>query len=85
MKPSPSQLRLLSDTDLDQELASGEHDESTRSTIMLERIRRVAQARVRPNWINWVTLLVAIIGAILAGVAAWPVISDAGESAWFDF
>ena len=85
MKPNPSQLRLLSDEDLDRELSSGEHDEQTRNGILYEKIRRVSQSRSRPHWINWLTLAVALVGAIFAGVAAWPVIEGLGETEWFDF
>jgi hypothetical protein len=85
MKPNPSQLRLLSDHDLDRELSSGEHDETTRNAITYEKIRRLSQARARPSWIDWVTLAVAIVGAVLAGIAAFPVLADVGESKWFDF
>ena len=85
MKPNPSQLRLLSDDELDRELSSGEHDDATRNSILYEKIRRVSLARTRPHWIHWVILFVALVGAGLAGIAAWPVISDASESKWFDF
>lgn len=85
MKPNPSQLRLLSDDDLDRELTSSEHDEQTRTGILYEKIRRVSQSRSRLHWINWLTLAVALVGAIFAGVAAWPVIEGLGENEWFDF
>lgn len=55
MKPNPSQLRLLSDNDLDRELTSGEHDEYTRNGIVFEKIRRVSHARSRVHWIHWPT------------------------------
>lgn len=67
MKPNPSQLRLLSDDDLDRELTSGEHDEYTRNGIVFEKIRRVSHARSRVHWIHWPTLAVALVGAIFAG------------------
>lgn len=78
-------MRVRSDDELDRELNSGEHDEATRTAIMVERFRRVSQTRSRPHWIHWTTLAVALVGAALEGGGAWPVISDFGEKEWFDF
>ena len=75
----------MSDDELDRELNSGEHDEPTRTAIMYERFLRVSQTRSRPHWVSWATLVIALVGATLAGIGAWPVISDFGEKEWLDF
>ncbi len=82
---SSAQLRLLSDEDLDREFTSGEHDEATRSTILYEKIRRLSLRGLQPSWLNWATLVTAIVGALLAGLAAWPVIASTMDREWWDF
>ncbi len=82
--PSFSQLRLMSEDDLAKELAARDHDDATRSAIQSELLRRIAGARSRPNWVQWLTLGFSIMAAILAAVAALPVVEGLGESRWFD-
>jgi hypothetical protein len=82
--PSFSQLRLLSDQELHQELTSRDHDEAARTAIMVELIRRGSRSTSRPNWVQWLTLAFSLIAAILAGIAAAPVFDGIGESGWFD-
>ena len=68
-------------------MMSGAHDEATRQAILFERMRRLTTVRARTttNWLSWVILLVALVGAILAGIAAFPVLADAVDKDWFDF
>ncbi len=81
--PSPARLRLMTDEELELELTSGQHDEPTRSAILFERIRRLTRpASPRPNWVQWATLLVALLAMVLAGIAAYPVIEETGEREW---
>lgn len=75
----------MSEDDLAKELAARDHDDVTRGAIQSELLRRMGRARSRPNWVQWLTLGFAILAAILAGVAAFPVIEGVGESRWFDF
>jgi hypothetical protein len=75
----------MSDADLEQELTSRDHDDVSRSAILGEAVRRIARAKSRPSWIQWATLGLSIATTILAGIAAFPVLSDLGESSWFDF
>ena len=84
-RPSVAQLRLLSDDELQHELAAADHDESSRSAIMGEALRRLSGAKARPNWVQWLTLACAIVAALLSAIAALPVIENFGESGWFDF
>ena len=83
--PSFSQLRLMSEEDLAKELASHDHDDVARSAIQTELMRRMARTRSRPNWVQWLTLGFSIAAAILAGIAAFPVVEGLGDSPWFDF
>jgi hypothetical protein len=75
----------MSDDELAKELATGGHDEAARMAILGEMIRRGARERSRPNWLQWLTLAVALGAAILAGIAAYPVLDDGGPGRWFDF
>lgn len=75
----------MSDDDLARELAARDHDEATRHAIQAELLRRIVHSRGRPNRVQWLTLVFAILAAILAGIAAVPAIEDLGDSRWFDF
>lgn len=75
----------MSEDDLAKELAARDHDEATRGALQSELLRRIAGARSRPNWVQWVTLVFSILAAILAAIAAYPVVEGVGESRWFDF
>ena len=85
MKPSPAQLRLLTDDDLDREFTAADHDETTRSSLLYEKLRRISRPAATGRWIQWATLVLALTSALLAGLAAWPVVSNFGEKEWFDF
>lgn len=74
----------MADDDLDRELSSPEHDASTRQTILYERFRRGSNRPARLHWINVVTLAVALVGALFAGLGAWPVIEGMVDKDWFD-
>jgi hypothetical protein len=86
MKPTSAQLRLLTDDDLDHEFTSADHDEPTRTVLLYEKLRRLSRpSSSARSWIQWTTLALALASAILAGIAAWPVIANFGEKEWFDF
>ena len=85
--PSFARLRLLTDDELEREFGSGGHDEATRQAILFERLRRLGATapRQHSNGLNWAILVVALLAALLAGVAAFPVIEGMFETEWFDF
>ena len=84
IKTNIPQLRLLSDEELDREFAAPDHDESTRTAILYERVRRASRPAAAHSWVNWTMLAVALLTLLLAAVAAWPVLESMGEKEWFD-
>jgi hypothetical protein len=75
----------MSDDDIEKELTSRDHDEVARSALLCEAVRRLARAKSRPNWLQWMTLGVALVAAIFSAIAAMPVLTDLGEHSWLDF
>jgi hypothetical protein len=82
--PSLPRLRLISDDDLEREFTAAGHDEATRQAILFERLRRIKPQRSNGG-LQWAILVVSLIGAILAGIGAFPTISGMFEREWFDF
>jgi hypothetical protein len=85
--PSLPRLRLISDEELEREFTAGGHDEATRQAILFEQLRRIRPGRATPGntGLLWAILVVSTIGAVLAGVGAFPVLSEMFEREWFDF
>lgn len=84
-RASAAQLRLLSDSDLDREMAASDHDADTRMLILYERIRRNGRVGAGTHWTRWVTLALVLITCGFAAIAAWPVLENFGEKEFFDF
>ncbi len=84
-RASAAHLRLLSDADLDREMAASDHDASTRMMILYERVRRSGRAGAGTHWTRWVTLALVLITCGFAAIAAWPVLENLGEKEFFDF
>ena len=82
--PSLPRLRLISDDELEREFTAGGHDDATRHAILFERLRRIKPQR-SSSGLQWAILVVALIGAVLAGIAAFPTISGLFERDWLDF
>lgn len=81
---SSSQLRLLDDQELDREFADPSHDEATRNAILYEKVRRLGRTKSGPHWTQWVLLALGLGAVVLAGIAAFPVLDNLGDS-WLDF
>lgn len=85
MTTDPSSPALLTDDQLDRAFDSAGMTDATRTALLYERVRRLARPAQARAWVQWATLLFSFLAAVLAAVAAWPVVSDIGEKEWYDW
>ena len=77
-----SRVRKLTPKQLDDELASPEHNDIGRHIILQEKTRRAVLDAARPSWIVWASLVVALIAAVFAGISSLSEIRSWFRGGW---
>jgi hypothetical protein len=72
--PTFEELARMSESALEDFLNTGEHGTRERQFALEELQRRRLGSIAKPHWTLTPMFWIALVGAVFAGIAAWPVI-----------